>query len=130
MNKLYCQNSRNRVELIFVMVRKSRGKVELDGKVFLHASVTMKSLEVAARGGGTVLQPQNAILGHYLNNFEGQEPGDKAKRIASVIAGTVLAGELSLMAALCSGDLVKSHMKLNRIQKSTPTHPPESHPML
>ena len=112
------------------MVRKSQEKVELDGKVYLHASVTMKSLEVAARGGGTVLQPQNAILGHYLNNFDGQEPGDKAKRIASVIAGTVLAGELSLMAALCSGDLVKSHMKLNRIQKSTPTHPPESHPML
>ena len=105
-------------------------KVELDGKVFLHASVTMKSLEVAARGGGTVLQPQNSILSHYLSNFEGQEPGDKAKRIASVIAGTVLAGELSLMAALCSGDLVKSHMKLNRIQKSTPSHPPESHPML
>jgi len=105
-------------------------KVELDGKVFLHASVTMKSLEVAARGGGTVLQPQNSILSHYLSNFEGQEPGDKAKRIASVIAGTVLAGELSLMAALCSGDLVKSHMKLNRIQKSMPSHPPESHPML
>ena len=26
------------------------------------------------------------------------------------------AGELSLMAALCNGDLVKSHMKLGRVQ--------------
>ena len=54
-------------------------KVELDGKVFLYASVTMKSLEIAALGGGIVLQPQNSILSHYLSNFEGQEPVDKAK---------------------------------------------------
>ena len=36
-------------------------RIEENGKVFLHASVTMKSLEVAARGGGTSLQPQSAI---------------------------------------------------------------------
>ena len=35
--------------------------VDENGKVGLHASVTMKSLEVAARGGGTALQPQAAI---------------------------------------------------------------------
>ena len=34
---------------------------EETGKVGIHASVTMKSLEVAARGGGTALQPQAAI---------------------------------------------------------------------
>ena len=101
-------------------------------KVYLHASVTMKSLEVAARGGGTVLQPQNGIMNHYLTGFDADSarPGDKARRVASVIASTVLAGELSLMAALCSGELVQSHMKLNRIHKKSTSDQNQSHNML
>ena len=35
--------------------------------------------------------------------------------LAKVIASTVLAGELSLMAAQVSGDLVKAHEKLGNI---------------
>jgi hydroxymethylglutaryl-CoA reductase (NADPH) len=35
-------------------------------------------------------------------------------QLARVVGGVVLAGELSLMAALCSGDLLKSHIRLNR----------------
>lgn len=42
------------------------------------------------------------------------EPGKNAKRLATIICATVLAGELSLLAAQCSNDLVRSHMKLNR----------------
>ena len=34
--------------------------------------------------------------------------------LAQIICSTVLAGELSLMAALVTDDLVSSHMKLNR----------------
>lgn len=41
-------------------------------------------------------------------------PGTNAKFLAKVTAATVLAGELSLMAALCTDQLVSSHMKLNR----------------
>jgi hypothetical protein len=37
-------------------------------------------------------------------------PGKNAERLARIISGTVLAGELSLMAALTSNDLVKAHM--------------------
>lgn len=42
------------------------------------------------------------------------EPGSNAKRLSTIICATVLAGELSLLAAQCSNDLVRSHMKLNR----------------
>ena len=46
-------------------------RVEQNGKVYLHASVTMKSLEVAARGGGTSLQPQAAIArAQYFSFFD------------------------------------------------------------
>ncbi len=41
-------------------------------------------------------------------------PGKNAERLARIISGTVLAGELSLMAALTSNDLVKAHMELGR----------------
>lgn len=42
-------------------------------------------------------------------------PGNNAKRLAEIICATVLAGELSLLAALCTGSLVKSHLRLNRL---------------
>lgn len=42
------------------------------------------------------------------------EPGENARQLARVVCGTVLAGELSLMAALAAGHLVKSHMTHNR----------------
>lgn len=42
------------------------------------------------------------------------QPGDNARQLACVVSGTVLAGELSLMAALAAGHLVKSHMTHNR----------------
>jgi len=41
-------------------------------------------------------------------------PGDNARQLARVVCATVLAGELSLMAALSAGHLVKSHMTHNR----------------
>lgn len=41
-------------------------------------------------------------------------PGSNARLLASIVAGSVLAGELSLMSAISAGQLVKSHMKYNR----------------
>ena len=40
--------------------------------------------------------------------------GENSQRLARIICATVLAGELSLLSALASKHLVKSHMKLNR----------------
>ena len=43
-----------------------------------------------------------------------EAPGENARQLARVLCATVLAGELSLMAALAAGHLVKSHMTHNR----------------
>jgi len=67
----------------------------------------MPSLEVAAMGGGTNLEPQRSILASMIGQEAGLNPGDKSRRLASVIASTVLAGELSLMSSLVKGTVRK-----------------------
>eukprot|EP00253_Pinus_taeda_P013334 PITA_13334 len=81
----------------------------------LHISVTMPCIEVGTVGGGTQLASQSACLN--LIGVKGpnvQSPGANARLLARIVAGAVLAGELSLMSALAAGQLVKSHMKYNR----------------
>lgn len=41
-------------------------------------------------------------------------PGENSQKLARIVCATVLAGELSLLSALASNHLVKSHLKLNR----------------
>jgi len=48
-------------------------------------------------------------------------PGKNAQQLARIVCGTVLAGELSLLSALASNHLVKSHLKLNRQTNNSPT---------
>ncbi|CAI0407318.1 unnamed protein product [Linum tenue] len=89
----------------------------------LHVSVTMPCIEVGTVGGGTQLASQAACLN--LLGVKGacyEAPGANARRLATVVAGSVLAGELSLMSALAAGQLVKSHMKYNRSSKDVTTH--------
>ena len=52
------------------------------------------------------------MLGVYGSSEE--RPGENSSNLARIIAASVLAGELSLMSALASGQLVNSHMKYNR----------------
>lgn len=81
----------------------------------LHISCTMPSIELGTVGGGTNLPPQQACL--QMLGVQGacsECPGDNARQLARVVCATVLAGELSLMAALAAGHLVKSHMTHNR----------------
>lgn len=69
-------------------------------------------------GGGTQLASQSACLN--LLGVKGASqvfPGSNSRLLATVVAGSVLAGELSLMSALAAGQLVKSHMKYNRSTK-------------
>ncbi|CAL5001231.1 unnamed protein product [Urochloa decumbens] len=88
-----------------------------DGKD-LHISVTMPSIEVGTVGGGTQLASQSACLDLLGVKGANQEsPGSNARLLATVVAGGVLAGELSLLSALAAGQLVKSHMKYNRSSK-------------
>ncbi|MBA0726816.1 hypothetical protein Golax_002616 [Gossypium laxum] len=84
----------------------------------LHISVTMPSIEVGTVGGGTQLASQSACLNLLGVKGASQEsPGANSRRLATIVAGAVLAGELSLMSALAAGQLVKSHMKYNRSSK-------------
>ncbi|XP_069483571.1 3-hydroxy-3-methylglutaryl-Coenzyme A reductase [Ambystoma mexicanum] len=81
----------------------------------LHISCTMPSLEIGTVGGGTNLVPQQACLRMLgVQGANQDNPGENARQLARVVCGTVMAGELSLMAALAAGDLVKSHMTHNR----------------
>ncbi|XP_039305202.1 3-hydroxy-3-methylglutaryl-coenzyme A reductase-like, partial [Solenopsis invicta] len=85
----------------------------VDGKD-LRMTCTMPSIEVGTIGGGTVLPAQGACLG--MLGIKGGHPTEpqNAKRLAQIVCATVLAAELSLMAALASEDLVKSHSRHNR----------------
>ncbi|KAG7913058.1 hypothetical protein KL907_000003 [Ogataea polymorpha] len=81
----------------------------------LQISVSMPSIEVGTIGGGTVLEPQGAML--ELLGVKGPhptEPGANARQLAKIVASAVLAAELSLCSALAAGHLVQSHMTHNR----------------
>ncbi len=75
----------------------------------LHASVTLPSMLVGTVGGGTgqgTARECLELLGCY---------GDgKANELAEILAATVLAGDLSLMAAFCSHEFVAAHERLGR----------------
>ncbi|RPB12220.1 hypothetical protein P167DRAFT_169242 [Morchella conica CCBAS932] len=84
----------------------------------LQISVSMPCIEVGTIGGGTILEPQGAMLDLLgVRGAHATNPGDNARKLARIIAAAVLAGELSLCSALAAGHLVRSHMAHNR---STP----------
>lgn len=80
----------------------------------LRVSVTMPSIEVGTIGGGTHLPAQACMLDILGVGHSASASGKNATQLARIVAATVLAGELSLCSALASGDLVQSHMALNR----------------
>lgn len=87
----------------------------------LHISVSMPSIEVGTIGGGTILEPQGAMLDLLgVRGPHPTNPGDNARQLAKIVAGGVMAAELSLCSALAAGHLVQSHMALNRSKAPTP----------
>jgi hydroxymethylglutaryl-CoA reductase (NADPH) len=75
----------------------------------------MPSLEVGTLGGGTILEPQSAMLDMLgVRGPHPTSPGENARRLARIVAAAVLAGELSLCSALAAGHLVRAHMQHNR----------------
>ena len=75
----------------------------------LYFSVTIPDLPVATVGGGTSLEVANEGL-----NILGVAGSGKARAFAEIVAGTVLAGELSLVGALAAGHLARAHQELGR----------------
>ncbi|KAF7856972.1 hypothetical protein EAF04_009732 [Stromatinia cepivora] len=91
----------------------------------LQISVSMPSIEVGTLGGGTILEPQSAMLDLLgVRGSHPTNPGDNARKLARVIAAAVLAGELSLCSALAAGHLVQSHMAHNRSAPATRANTP------
>jgi hydroxymethylglutaryl-CoA reductase (NADPH) len=82
---------------------------ELTPQKDLYISITIPSLIVATYGGGTGLPTQRECL-ETLGCFG----KGKVHRLAEIVAAAVLAGELSLAAAISSSDWVSSHEKYGR----------------
>lgn len=75
----------------------------------LYLSFTIPSLIVATHGGGTGLATQQECL-----KMLGCVGRGKVNKLAEIVAGVVLAGEISLAAAISSSDWVSSHEKYGR----------------
>ena len=75
----------------------------------LYLSLTIPSLIVATYGGGTALATQRECL-EMLGCFG----KGKVNKLAEIVAGVALAGEISLGAAISSSDWVSSHEKYGR----------------
>jgi len=85
----------------------------------------MPSIEVGTLGGGTILEPQSAMLDLLgVRGPHPTNPGENARRLARIVAAAVLAGELSLCSALAAGHLVRAHMQHNRSAPPTRTTTP------
>jgi len=72
-------------------------------------SITLTSLIVGTYGGGTALPTQREcleLLGCYGKG--------KAHKLAEIVAGTVLAGDISLTSAVLAGTWVNSHERYGR----------------
>jgi len=75
----------------------------------LYICVRMPAVEVGTVGGGTSLPCQTEAL-----EMIGCKGNGKAKKLAEIVAATVLAGELSTLAAQAAGQLGKAHQQLGR----------------
>ncbi|MBN3037148.1 MAG: hydroxymethylglutaryl-CoA reductase (NADPH) [Candidatus Diapherotrites archaeon] len=80
----------------------------------VHISVTFPVLEVGTVGGGTSLATQRECLQLLGVAGAGDPPGENSQRLAEIVAATVLAGEISLLAALSSHALGTAHKQLGR----------------
>lgn len=82
---------------------------DVDNNGDLYASVTLPSLTVATVGGGTGVGTAAECLAMLGCRGEG-----KAIQLAEIAAGAVLAGELSMGAAIASGEFVAAHERYGR----------------
>jgi len=75
----------------------------------LYASVTLPALSVATVGGGTGLPTQREAL-----EIMGCYGPDRAHKLAEIIAATLLGGEISMAAAIATGEFVEAHERYGR----------------
>ena len=83
---------------------------DVDGDLYI--SVRMPAVELGTVVGGTSLPCQAEAL-----SIMGCKGSGKARKLAEILAATVLAGELSTLAAQAAGQLGKAHAELGRGKK-------------
>jgi hydroxymethylglutaryl-CoA reductase (NADPH) len=84
----------------------------------LYFTVTLPNVIVGTVGSGKTFDFVKDNLRH-LGCLEERLPGENARRLAIIAACAVLCGELSLLAAQTNpGELMRSHLKLERQQKN------------
>jgi hydroxymethylglutaryl-CoA reductase (NADPH) len=84
-------------------------RMETDVHGDLYVSVTLPSLVVGTVGGGTGLSTQKECL-ELLGCFG----AGHARKFAEICGATILAGELSIAAAIASGNFSKAHKIFGR----------------
>ncbi|MBI2133450.1 hydroxymethylglutaryl-CoA reductase [Candidatus Woesearchaeota archaeon] len=95
-------------------VEGSHGITQMQAKgENLLVTVTIPAIQVGTVGGGTKLPCQKECIS-LTRIKDSKVPGNSADQLAEVTATAVLAGEISLMAALQSHQLVDAHKRLNR----------------
>lgn len=75
---------------------------------YIDFRVEIPSIVCGTVGGGTKLPTQNEAI-KLIGLGEIIKPGDQSLEFASVIAGAVLAGEISLLASISQGTLALAH---------------------
>jgi hydroxymethylglutaryl-CoA reductase (NADPH) len=75
----------------------------------LYVAVTLPNLIVGTVGGGTGLPSQRACL-----EIMGLAGAGHARAFAEIAAVVCLAGELSIIGALCAGHFTRAHQSLAR----------------
>jgi len=75
----------------------------------LYVSITLPALSVATVGGGTNLPTPHEALG-----ILGCQGAGKAAKFAEIVAGALLGGEISMGAAIASGEFVEAHERYGR----------------
>jgi len=93
------------------VTESANGQLDLDVDEAgdLYASVTLPSLLVGTVGGGTAQGTAVECL-----DLVGCRGTGCANRFAEILAATVLAGDLSLMASFCAHEFVDAHERLGR----------------
>lgn len=84
-------------------------RLETTAEGELYAAVTLPNIMVGTVGGGTGLPSAKACLEILGLGGEGS-----SVKLAEICAAIVLAGELSIVGALCSGDFALAHRALSR----------------
>jgi hydroxymethylglutaryl-CoA reductase (NADPH) len=82
---------------------------ELINEDEVYVSVTLPSLTVGTVGGGTGLG-----TGHECLQMLGAAGNGSARKFAEIVAATLLAGEISMAAAIVSGEFTQAHDKYGR----------------